>query len=117
MTRAILKVATRVLKRHGYTVLTAGTPQAAIEIAAKHDATIDLLITDVVLPEMNGKELKAAIEVEKPGIRTLFMSGYTANVIAHHGVLDPDVNFLQKPFLIKMLLETVRKVLDANSAH
>jgi PAS domain S-box-containing protein len=114
---AILKVAMRVLKRHGYTVLTAGTPQAAIEIAAKHDATIDLLITDVVLPEMNGKEVKAAIEVEKPGIRTLFMSGYTANVIAHHGVLDPDVNFLQKPFSIKALLEAVRKVLDANSAH
>ena len=70
------------------------------------------MITDVVMPEMNGKELKERITHDRPGIKVLFMSGYTSDVIIHRGVLEKDVHFLQKPFSIDAFAEKVRKVLD-----
>jgi two-component system, cell cycle sensor histidine kinase and response regulator CckA len=109
--RALLDMTTLMLKGLGYKVVTARTPGEAIEIARKHSGEIHLLLTDVVMPEMNGRDLAKNILSIYPNIRRLFMSGYTANVIAHHGVLDEGVNFIQKPFSMKALGAQVREVL------
>ncbi len=109
---SILDVGKVVLERFGYTVLTALSPKEALNIARSFDDPIHLLITDVVMPEMNGKELQTHLEKIKPGIKVLFMSGYTSNVIVHRGVLEENVNFLQKPFSIDALSTKVRDVLD-----
>lgn len=105
---AILEIGRSILELLGYTVLTANSPENAIAMAIAHSGNIDLLITDVVMPGMNGKELAGRIAEVKPEIRCLFMSGYTANVIAHHGVLDDGVMFLPKPFTVKDLADKVR---------
>jgi CheY-like chemotaxis protein len=109
---AILNLGRVMLERLGYTVVTAGTPGEALRLAEAHAAEIRLLITDVVMPEMNGRELAVLIRDIKPGLECLFTSGYTANVIAHHGVLDNGVNFLQKPFSMKELASKVRQALE-----
>jgi PAS domain S-box-containing protein len=110
--RAILEVGKAILEQYGYTVLAAPTPTQALDLAAQHDGPIHMLITDVVMPEMNGKDLNEQIMALRPGIKTLYMSGYTANVIAHRGVIDEGINFLQKPFSIHTLAAKVREVLD-----
>ena len=89
------------LEKKGYTVLPVATPAEAVEKAKNHSGAIDLLMSDVVMPEMNGRDLAVQITALYPDIRLLFMSGYTANVIAHHGVLDHGVAFIQKPFSIR----------------
>ncbi|WP_321491346.1 PocR ligand-binding domain-containing protein [uncultured Desulfobacter sp.] len=94
----ILEMATLMLQSFGYNVVVAGTPSEAIRRVKQHHGKIDLLLTDVVLPEMNGKDLARHLRKIYPNLKCLFMSGYTANVIAHHGVLDEGVNFIQKPF-------------------
>jgi two-component system, cell cycle sensor histidine kinase and response regulator CckA len=99
------------LTRQGYTVLQAGTPGEAIRLAEAHPGKINLLMTDVVMPEMNGRDLAKNILSFHPSIKRLFMSGYTANVIAHHGVLDEGVNFIQKPFSMRDLAAKLRQVL------
>jgi PAS domain S-box-containing protein len=109
---AILLVGRTMLERLGYTVLTAGTPGEALRLAKAHAAEIQLLITDVVMPEMNGRDLAKLIRDIKPGLKCLFISGYTANVIAHRGVLDEGVFFLQKPFSMKDLASKVRQALE-----
>ncbi|MFH1742174.1 MAG: PAS domain S-box protein, partial [bacterium] len=108
---ALLKIGRRMLEELGYTVLTANTPGEAIRLVEEHSGDIDLLITDVVMPEMNGRELAERLTRLKPGTKCLFMSGYTANVIAHHGVLEEGVRFIQKPFSVEVLAEKVREVL------
>ena len=110
---SILNMTTRMLTSLGYQVLAAGTPAKAITLAAKHEGPIDLLMTDVVMPEMNGRDLADQILRSSPRTRHLFMSGYTANVIAHHGVLERGVNFIQKPFGLEDLGRKLREVLDA----
>ena len=100
---AILEMTTMMLERLGYTVVAAATPGEAIRLAHEHSGFIDLLVTDVVMPEMNGRELAGKLITRYPDLKRLFMSGYTANVIAHHGVLDPGVHFIQKPFTMKDL--------------
>jgi nitrogen-specific signal transduction histidine kinase/CheY-like chemotaxis protein len=100
---AILKMTTMMLERLGYRVLAARTPGEAIRLAREHAGRIDLLMTDVVMPEMNGRDLAKNILSLYPDIRRLFMSGYTANIVAHQGVLDPGVHFLQKPFSMQDL--------------
>ncbi|MEJ2207432.1 MAG: response regulator [Anaerolineae bacterium] len=112
---AVLRLARTVLGRLGYVVLAAGRPAAALQQAAKHPGAIDLLITDVVMPEMNGRELAARIGAIHPNLQCLYMSGYTANVIARQGVLDEGIWFLQKPFSIDELAIKVREILDAAS--
>ena len=82
-----------------------------MQLVKEHACKIDLLITDVVMPEMNGRELAGQIQSLCPEIKTLFMSGYTANVIVHHGVLSDGVNFIQKPFSIQDLAIKVHEVL------
>ena len=99
------------LKELGYTVLTAGTTGEALRQAKDHLTDIQLLITDVIMPDMNGKDLAKLICDIKPGLKCIFTSGYTSNVIAHHGVLDEGVHFLQKPFSMNDLASKVREVL------
>lgn len=112
---AILKMARRMLERLGYTVLTAHTPGEAVRIAEESKTiVIHLLMTDVVMPEMNGRDLSVKILSLHPHLRCLFMSGYTANVIAHHGVLDKGVQFINKPFSMQDLAVKLREVLDEN---
>jgi YesN/AraC family two-component response regulator len=93
-------------------VLKAGSPGRAIELAREHRDTIHLLMSDVIMPEMNGRDLAKNILAIHPDIKRLFMSGYTADVIAQHGVLDEGINFIQKPFSLPDMAAMVRKVLD-----
>ena len=109
---AILKLATTMLERQGYTVLAASMPGEAIRLAAEHTGKIHLLMTDVVMPEMNGRELAKNLLSLYPDLKRLFMSGYTADVIAHRGVIDEGVNFIQKPFTMQDLAAKVRQVLN-----
>ena len=112
---AILEVTQTMLEALGYTVLASGSPVTAREIAAGHPGAIDLLLSDVVMPEMNGLELSKQLLSQFPNLKHLFMSGYTADVIAHRGVLDKGVNFIQKPFTMKELALKVRGVLDSDT--
>jgi PAS domain S-box-containing protein len=107
----VLNLGRRILAQQGYSVLAAASPEAAIAQAAQHPGPIHLLVTDVVMPGINGKELLKRIRASRPELKCLFMSGYTADVIAHHGVLEAGVAFLQKPFTIKSLAEHVREAL------
>ena len=102
------------LAQQGFTVIGSSTPGEAIRLAMKHAGDIHLLLTDVVMPEMNGRDLAKNILSLNPSLKCLFMSGYTANVIAHHGILDEGVNFIQKPFSIEDLTVKLREVLDCN---
>jgi PAS domain S-box-containing protein len=109
---AVLNLTRMILQRKGYSVLSAATPAEAIDIAGSHADKIHLLMTDVVMPGMNGRDLARRLTALYPDIRCLFMSGYTANVIAHQGVLDEGVAFIQKPFSMKNLADKLREVLD-----
>ncbi len=113
--KAILKLAERILSGAGYRVITASSPWKALEAAGESGFSIDLLITDVVMPEMNGRKLAETLKKKHPNLKVLYMSGYTANVIAHHGVLDDDMNFIQKPFSKMDLLNMVNDVLNINN--
>ena len=110
---AILDVTTLILQKQGYSVLAAGTPDKAISLAAEHLDEIHLLITDVIMPEMNGRDLARNLLSINPQLKCLFMSGYTADVIAPHGVLEEGVYFIQKPFSLQLLAAKVREVLDS----
>jgi PAS domain S-box-containing protein len=103
----------KVLKGNGYTVLVAGDGNAAERMAGAHADTIHLLMTDVVLPGLNGREVARRLVAQRPGIKVLYLSGYTDDAIVHHGVLEPGVAFLQKPFSPAVLGRKVREVLDS----
>lgn len=109
---AVLNLSRAMLEKFGYTVLTASAPSEAIHMAKTHGVLIDLLITDVVMPEMNGRDLSEQLHIINPKIKTLFMSGYTANVIAHRGILDEGVHFIHKPFSTNDFAVKVREVLE-----
>ncbi len=109
----IREMAKTMLEELGYIVIEAGEPRQAIALFEKHASRIDLLFTDVVMPNMNGKELAKKIREIKPGIRTLFMSGYTADTIAHLEQLDDRAVFLQKPFSLNDLAAKIREALSA----
>ncbi len=109
---SLLDLARKILEQLGYTVITSGTPHEAIRIMEEADIPIDLFITDVIMPEMNGKELADRLQILRPGIAHLFMSGYTSNLITPKGVSDDGVNFIQKPFSLKDMAHKVRAVLD-----
>lgn len=109
---SILKLTDRILSRCNYKVLSAQSPSEALRLARAHSGEISLLITDVVMPEMNGREFADQMKKQYPGIKCLFMSGYTADVIAHRGVLDEGIQFIQKPFSTKGLAAKVREVFD-----
>jgi len=109
---AILDLGRQLLEMQGYRVLAASTPGEAIQLAEEHTGEIHLLLTDVIMPEMNGRELAKKLLSLYPGLKRLFMSGYTSDVIAHHGVLDEVVHFIQKPFSLDALAAKVRDALD-----
>jgi len=109
---AILKVTRRMLERQGYVVLPAGTPADAIRLAGLHPGEIQLLVTDVIMPGMNGSDLARSLLSLHPGLKRLFMSGYTADVIAQQGVISDGVNFIQKPFTTEGLAQAVRAALE-----
>jgi two-component system cell cycle sensor histidine kinase/response regulator CckA len=109
---AILKIGKAMLEFLGYEVLAANSPQEAIRLSEEHPGAIHLLLTDVVMPEMNGRELAEQLKRSHPELKCLYVSGYTANAIAHHGVLDEGVNFMHKPFSLKDLAGKVRRTLD-----
>jgi two-component system cell cycle sensor histidine kinase/response regulator CckA len=111
----VLAVTRATLERHGYAVIAAATGMEALEQARIHGSTIAMLLTDVVMPGMSGHELATALLHNRPTLRVLYMSGYTDGIIVHHGVLDPDVAFIQKPFTPNALLSRVRERLDAAS--
>lgn len=108
----VLRLGETMLEQLGYTVLCAGTPGEAMRKAQSHPGAIELLVTDVVMPEMNGKDLAERVRAARPKIRCLFVSGYTADIIAHRGVLDEGIRFLQKPFSVRDLAFKVRDALD-----
>lgn len=109
----ILKITSMMLEHLGYTVLTASSPEEAIRMAGEKSGEIHLLITDVVMPGMNGRDLAIKLQSIYPHIRQLYMSGYTSNIIADHGVLYEGVHFLQKPFTNQKLSSKVREALNS----
>lgn len=113
----IRRTAARMLERDGYAVLVASTPGEAIRIAEGYPGRIHLLVSDVIMPEMNGRELAGHLVRLHPELKLLFMSGYTADVIGVRGVLDGGVHFIQKPFSRSELADKVRGVLDFRNGH
>jgi CheY-like chemotaxis protein len=107
----VRNVATQALRNAGYRVLQASNGETALAMG-KHGETIHLLVTDVVMPGMNGRQLAERLVQTHPETRTLFTSGYTENIIAHHGVLDRGIEFLSKPYTLEDLTLRVRKILD-----
>jgi signal transduction histidine kinase len=103
----------RMLQRSGYTVLVAADPRAALELSGRHTGPIHLLLTDVVMPEMSGRELRDRLSALRPEAKVVYMSGYTDEALGRHGVLEPDVVLLQKPFRFAELADRIREVLDA----
>lgn len=103
----------RVLRAAGYQVLTAANGAEALELARTHEGSIDIVATDVVMPQMNGRSLVDQVAESRPGTRVLFMSGYTDDDVMRRGVYQADVIFLQKPFTPEQLRTKVREVLDA----
>ncbi len=110
---SILNITTMILTNQGYTVIAANSPGEAIHLASERAGGIDLLMTDVVMPEMNGRDLAKKLQSLNPELKCLYMSGYTANIIAHHGVLDAGLHFIQKPFNLNVLTDKLREVLDS----
>ncbi len=108
---ALLKLAKALLTKLGYRVLAASRPSEALRLAEEHGDEIDMLLTDVVMPEMSGRMLWERLKQDRPDLPCLFMSGYTANVIAHHNVLDEGIHFLAKPFSPAELAGKLRDVL------
>jgi CheY-like chemotaxis protein len=107
----VLNMTRAMLQRLGYTVLAAGTPGEALKLAAAHADHLDLLITDVVMSGMNGRDLANRLVAQFPTVKVLFVSGYTADVIAQHGILEKGVHFMQKPFSKADIGVKVREVL------
>jgi CheY-like chemotaxis protein len=105
-----------VLQGHGYTVLDAAEPAEALALVERYGGHIALLVTDVVMPGISGRELARQLEAARPGLLVLYMSGYTDDAIVNHGVLEVGVAFLQKPFTPAGLLHKVREVLDRAGA-
>ncbi len=108
----VREMTNEILTWQGYKVLIAENGRDALAALDQHDGPVHLLLTDVIMPDMNGRELFERIAVQDPAMKVIFMSGYTDNVITHHGVMEPGVNFIQKPFSIKALTAKVREVLD-----
>jgi signal transduction histidine kinase len=109
---AVQEVIERVLSGNGYRVLLACGGSEALRVSGEHEGPIDLLITDVVMPGMGGREVASRLETSRPGLRVLFMSGYTDDAISHHGILETGLKFLQKPFTTDALLRKVREALE-----
>jgi CheY-like chemotaxis protein len=109
---SILRLVVDTLQPLGYTLLEASSGPEALRISGSTEGEIDLLLTDVIMPEMNGKELADIIKKSRPSIKILFMSGYTDETVIHHHIMDSTMNFLQKPLTPKKLVSKLSQVLD-----
>ena len=109
---SVREAALNILVNSGYTVLEAAGGEKALELCKTHGDSINMLIADVVMPEMSGPELARRMKAFCPAAKVLYMSGYTDTHIVHHGVLKEGIAFLQKPFTLKSLIMKVRNVLD-----
>jgi two-component system cell cycle sensor histidine kinase/response regulator CckA len=112
----LLQLSSSVLVHCGYKLLVAGSPEEGIEICKANHRDIRLLVTDVVMPRMNGRQLAEQIQKVSPHVKVLYISGYTSNAIVHYGVLDPGLWFLPKPFTLSALVAKVREVLDSDAS-
>ena len=112
---AVREVVCRMLKQCGYTVLSASLPGEALALIERHRGPISLLVTDVVMPEMGGRELAERVVRSRPGIKVLYISGYADDAIAHRRIQEPGMMFLPKPFTSVFLSRKVREALDASS--
>ncbi|MBC2696308.1 MAG: response regulator, partial [Desulfobacteraceae bacterium] len=106
------KFAQKALRQLGYKLLVAENGEDALKVCNEHDGQIDLMITDVVMPKMGGKEAAKRLQLFYPQMKVLYMSGYTDTAIVHHGVLEPGQNFLEKPFSPEDIAREVRETLD-----
>jgi len=104
-----------ILRRQGYTIIDAANGAEALQILESHKGKVHLLLTDVIMPEMNGKELHSRAAIINPDLKVLFMSGYVGDVLANRGVLEEDVSYIQKPFSTQGLAAKVREMLDQES--
>ncbi len=111
--QAILDMSSLILKKLGYNVLVANCPSEALRLSKEHPGTINLILSDVIMPEMNGRDLVDNLHIFCPNLKSIFMSGYTSDVISNHGILEEGVNFIQKPYSFTDLAAKVREVLDA----
>jgi two-component system cell cycle sensor histidine kinase/response regulator CckA len=113
----VRSVAREVLQMVGYAVLEAATGEEALQLVEQHSGAVHLLVTDVVMPGMSGRELAARLMVDYPALVVLYLSGYTDDAIAHHGVLQAGIELLHKPFTPDALARRVREVLDQPATH
>jgi CheY-like chemotaxis protein len=111
--KMVRRLAVRILERQGYQVIEAADGKTALQVGARHEGDIHLLLTDIVMPDINGLELLTQLRQSRPGLRALLMSGYTEDIIARHGTMEEGMEFIHKPFTIGSLSSTVRRVLDA----
>jgi len=109
---SLRKLVCKVIDQYGYQVLEAANGEKALKVAGEHDGPIHLLITDVVMPKMSGREVADSLQSLRPEVKVLYMSGYTDSTISHHGVLEKDTNFIEKPFTPEGLALKVREVMD-----
>jgi two-component system, cell cycle sensor histidine kinase and response regulator CckA len=110
---SVRELVERVLKSRGYEVLAAQHGSAALSLASERERAVDLVLTDIVMPAMSGRELVEALQIARPRLRVLYMSGYTDDEVLLRGLHDPTTSFIQKPFTAENLATQVRKVLDA----
>jgi CheY-like chemotaxis protein len=109
---SVLDFSSKMLRNLGYRVLTASNGEEALRISQEHDGEIRLLLTDVILPGMNGRQIANMLVERNPSLKVLYCSGYTEDTIVHHGVLEPHIHFISKPFSIPALSQKIRSILD-----
>jgi len=114
---AVRAVMRHVLERQGYAVLEAASGAAALELAAGHAGPIHLLLTDVIMPGLSGRQVADRLAALRPDTRVLYASGYTDDAVVRHGVLESGIAYLQKPFTTESLARKVREVLDRPTPH